>query len=104
MDQNIKQEFKEGVPSKRTAIIKPTVNYTIYGIFYVDPWLNKNTTATVSAENSEEAIGLLEKSLNGMGEMITKNDLNAVAEDTGYKTSKKGMIYGYDSFSRSMFD
>ncbi len=94
-----KQEFKEGVPNKRKSLIEPSGKYTIYGLFYKDG-PGTNAIAAVASENGEEAVEMLEKSLLENDRSFLRVPLDTIAEDTGYKTSKKGIIYAYDSMNR----
>lgn len=96
-----KKEFKEGVHNKRSPIKTNPVEYTIYGLFYKDG-PGTNAVATVAAENDKEAISMLEKAFSEAEMNFLRWPTNTVAEDTGYKTSKKGIIYAYDSITRSI--
>ncbi len=102
MRAHIKQEYT-GVPNKRKALVKSNhIEYPIYGLFYKDGFAT-NAIATCAAESSEEAIEMLEKGLLEKDMSFLRGPLDTIAEDTGYKTSKKGIIYAYDSMTRSIF-
>jgi hypothetical protein len=76
--------------------------YTIYEILYDDD-IKIRSLAVAAAKTDEEAIGMLEKKLvEGRGYEHMKGQLNAVATDTGYKSSKKGLISGFDRCSNSL--
>ena len=88
----------------RKAMKKEKTEYNIYGILY-DDVTKQRTHATVAAESDEEGIGMLEKSLvDGKGYEFMKGSLNAEAMDTGFKTSKKGIVFGYDELSNSLLN
>jgi len=91
-----------GVPNKRKAMIKPSVEYPIYGLFYKDGFAT-NAIATCAAELNEEAIEMFEKTLLEKDMSFLRGPLETIAEDTGYTTSKKGIIYAYDSMTRKIF-
>jgi len=72
--------------------------YSIYGIRY-EEWEGNRVNAVCSAESSEEAISILEKALKDKGheeERIEKIHFSIKIKETEFKTSKKGMIFGYD--------
>jgi hypothetical protein len=99
----LKKEYTEGVDNKRRAITKPRVEYTIYGIFYEEsPY--KDNIAVCAAESGEEAISLLEKSLEKKDFGFFRSKSKPVVEDTGFKTGDKGIIFGYDFITRSKID
>ena len=76
--------------------------YTIYGILYYDD-IKQHTLAVVAEESGGQAINLLEKALvEGKGYEHMKGQLDADAIDTGHKSSKKGLIFGFDKFSNSL--
>lgn len=101
MKTNKKQEYNS-IPNKRKALIKPSVEYSIYGLFYKDGFAT-NAIATCAAESNEEAIEIFEKALLEKDMSFLRVPLDTIAEDTGYTTSKKGIIYAYDSMTRSIF-
>jgi hypothetical protein len=72
--------------------------YPIYGILYESP---KGTafTATVAAKSGEEAISLLEGALEDRDDLNWRLNNNPIAKKTEFVTNKKGVIFGYDSFS-----
>jgi hypothetical protein len=76
--------------------------YTIYGIIYMDRTKN-NAIATVSANSGKEACSLLEKAIKDYYGYRDneKLDMQPVAYETKFKTSDKGLIFGYDSLSNS---
>jgi hypothetical protein len=82
----------------RKAIKK---EYTIYGILY-DGSMGERVTATVAAGSDTEALSMLEKSLiEDKGYEKMKGDLNPEITDTGFKTSRQGLIFGFDTLSNS---
>lgn len=95
-----KEDEYTGVRSRK-SIKGNDYQYKIYGIFYTDR-LDDNAIAVIAAETDSEAVSLLEEAVKGKGYMMSKTDLNAIAEETGFTTNKKGLIYGYDALSRSM--
>lgn len=72
-----------------------TEEYTIYGVYYVDRFENK-TFAVIAAESDKNAISLLEQAVQPS---LRGTNFDPVAEETRFKTSKKGIVFGYDSFS-----
>ena len=94
-------KYNSGVPNMRKPLKKSKIEYKIYGIFYQEQKFN-DMIATCAAESSEEALSFLEEALEDKGFKHVRGPLNAVVEDTGFKTEKKGIIYGYDSLSRKI--
>jgi hypothetical protein len=95
---------KSAGPSQytRKAMKKEEAKYTIYGILYYDD-IKQHTLAVVAEESGEQAINLLEKALvEGKGYEHMKGQLDADEIDTGFKASKKGLIFGFDKFSNSL--
>jgi hypothetical protein len=89
------------LPYMRKAI-KKEAKYTVYGILYDDD-IKQRSLAVVAEESDEKAINELERALvEGRGYEHMKGQLNAEAMDTGFKTSKKGLIFGFDKFSNSL--
>lgn len=102
MRAHIKQEYT-GVPNKRKALVKSNpMEYPIYGLFYKDG-PGTDAIAAIAAENDKEAISMLEKVFSQAEMNFLRFPLDTIAEDTGYKTSKKGIIYAYDSITRKVF-
>jgi len=76
--------------------------YNIYGILYKD-FLGRKVGAAVSAESDKEAIRILEKAVvDGKGYKRMKGNLDAETMDTRFKTSKKGLVFGYDFLTDSL--
>lgn len=95
-----KRDFNKGVHNKRKALTRSNpLEYTIYGLFYKDG-PGTSAVATVAAENGNEAINMLEKEFSKAKMNFLRWPIDAIVEDTGYKTSKKGIIYAYDSITR----
>jgi hypothetical protein len=91
-------------PYMRKSMKKEHTEYPIYGILYDDA-VGDRSVALSAAESNEEAVGMLEKALvEGKGYERMKGDLNAEVIDTGFKTSKKGLIFGFDVLSHSLLD
>lgn len=72
--------------------------YTIYSILYRNI-VGEKSGAVVSAESDKEAISLLETSLEekrgiNVGLLLSK----MIVLETEFRTSKKGIVFGYDSF------
>lgn len=86
-------------PHMRKEIKK---EYSVYGILY-DNDIKQRSVAVAAEESGEQAINLLEKALvEGKGYEHMKGQLDADAIDTGFKCSKKGLIFGFDRFSNSL--
>jgi hypothetical protein len=96
----IKKEFTGGVENKRRTLVKPKIEYIIYGIFYEESPYNENIAAC-AAESKEEAESFLEKALEKKGFEFMRSKKKPVVEDTSFKSFEKGIIYGYDSITRS---
>lgn len=90
----------QGVNYSRKSLQREN-QYTIYGIVYDDS-LGLRSTAVVAEESEDNAISTLEKALvEDKGYETMKGDLNPAVVDTGFKCSRKGIIFGYDAFSNS---
>lgn len=73
--------------------------YNIYGVLYTDK-LDDRASVVISAKSEKEAVSILEEAVRGVGHM--NSNLNPDITDTGFKTSKKGLIFGYDQFSNTL--
>lgn len=72
------------------------MKYYIYGIMYKE-LAGKRVNAVCSAESHEEAKSILEKALKDKGrEDDWIKEMNPLITETEFKTSKKGIIFGYD--------
>jgi hypothetical protein len=93
--QYMRKALKEDVKEGKTW-------YTIYGILYDDD-IRQRSSAVVAEESGEKAINELERVLvEEKGYEHMKGQLNADAINTGYKSSKKGLIFAFDKFSNSL--
>ena len=78
--------------------------YTVYGILYYDD-IKQRSVAVAAAKTGDEAISMLEEALvEGKGYRFMKGQLNADAIDTGHKSSKKGLVFGFDRCSQSLLN
>jgi hypothetical protein len=78
--------------------------YTVYGIIYRGAD-DITCGAAVAAESGQEAESILEKAVViGKGYEFMKGSLFSSSQDTGFKTDKKGVVFGYDSRSGSTLD
>lgn len=94
----------EPSPYMRKSMKKERRVYHIYNMLYK---YNSNFTeqsfAVAAAESSEEAGNILEKILTEKrGSEYMKGKINLKTTDTGYTTSKKGLIFGFDKLSNSL--
>jgi hypothetical protein len=87
--------IRENGGSYHRRPIKKNDKYVIFGILYEDVGGNQ-ATAVVSEKSGTEAISLLEKALEDRGDPNWRLNSNPIAKVTGFKTSRKGIIFGYD--------
>ncbi len=77
--------------------------YTIYGIL-CETIKGKQLNVVCAGKNAQQAIGFLEDSLEQQGyKSETIKDMNLIAKNTGYKSNKEGLIFGFNSFTDSLF-
>lgn len=89
-------------PSSSARKAMRNIEYTIYGILYDDS-LGERSVAVVAESSSEEAINELERALvEEKGYEYMKGKTNPEVIDSGFKSFKKGIVFGLDAFSNSL--
>jgi len=79
------------------------MDFDIYRTIY--DFRGTKSFAVCSAESDKEAVSVLEKALvEDKGYSLYQvKPLNVNITKTDFKSSKKGLIFGYDEFSHSFF-
>ncbi len=96
-----KKKEKEGVSYSRKPMIKGGTLYNAYAIFYNDA-IGQREFAVVADESGEKAVNELEKAVvDGKGYEFMRGRLNPEVIDTGFKTTTKGLVFGFDEISNS---